>query len=220
LERQDDILGHVITGDETWVYQYDPEMKWQSAQWKTANSSRLKKLHWSKSRVKTMLLTFFDVRGIIHYEFVPTGQTVTQVYYLEVLERLCEKVRRKRPELFANNSWILHHDNAPAHMALSVREFLATKQVTVLEHPAYSPDLAPNDFFMFQNIKEILKGRHFDNIDDIRNNTMAALKVIPVIPQNQSQNCFEGWTRRWHRCIASQEEYFEGNHGGIQQLCI
>ena len=33
LERQDDILGRVITGDETWVYQYDPEMKRQSAQW-------------------------------------------------------------------------------------------------------------------------------------------------------------------------------------------
>jgi len=41
---------------------------------------------------------------------------------LEVLERLHEKVRRKRPELFANNSWILHHDNAPAHTALSVKE--------------------------------------------------------------------------------------------------
>jgi len=38
LERQDDILGHVITGDETWVYQYDPETKQQSAQRKTANS--------------------------------------------------------------------------------------------------------------------------------------------------------------------------------------
>jgi len=38
LERQDDILGCVITGDETWVYQYNPEMKRQSAQWKTANS--------------------------------------------------------------------------------------------------------------------------------------------------------------------------------------
>jgi len=37
LERQDDILCHVITDDETWVYQYDPEMKRQSAQWKTAN---------------------------------------------------------------------------------------------------------------------------------------------------------------------------------------
>jgi len=44
LERLDDILDHVITGDETWVYQYNPEMKRQSAQWKTANSPRPKKI--------------------------------------------------------------------------------------------------------------------------------------------------------------------------------
>ena len=44
--------------------------------------------------------------------------------------------------------------------------------------------------------------------------TTAALKAIP---QNQFQNCFEGWTRRWHRFIASQREYFGGDHGGIQQ---
>ena len=82
-------------------------------------------------------------------------------------------------ELFANKSWILHQDNAPAQTALSVREFLATEQITVLEHPAYSPDLAPNDFFLFPKIKEILKGRHFDDTDDIRSNTKAALKAIP-----------------------------------------
>ena len=68
----------------------------------------------------------------------------------------------------------------------SKEEFLATKQITVLEHPAYSPDLAPNDFFLFLKIKEVLKGRHFD---DIRSNTMAALKAIP---QNQFQNLLKG----------------------------
>jgi len=82
------------------------------------------------------------------------------------------------------------------------------------EHPAYSPDLAPSDFFLFPKIKEILKGRRFDDNDDIRSNTAAALKAIP---QNQFQNCFEGWTRRWHRCTASKGEYFEGEHDGIQQ---
>jgi transposase len=69
-----------------------------------------------------------------------------------------------------------------------VREFLASKQVTVLDHPPYSPDLAPSDFFLFPKIKKILKEIHFDNIDDIRSNTTAALKPIP---QNQFQNCFE-----------------------------
>jgi len=34
-----------------------------------------------------MFLTFFDIRGIVHYKFVPTGQRVSQVYYLEVLEK-------------------------------------------------------------------------------------------------------------------------------------
>jgi len=106
------------------------------------------------------------------------------------------------------------HDNAPAHTALSLREFLATKQITVLEHPAYSPDLAPSDFFLFPKIKEILKGRHFDDIDDIRSSTTATLKAIP---QNRFQNCFKGWTRRWHWCIASQGECFKGDHSGIQQ---
>ena len=67
-------------------------------------------------------------------------------------------------------------------------ESLATKQITVLEHPAYSLDLAPNDFYLFPKIKEILKGRNFDDTDDIRSNTTAASKAIP---QNQFQNCFE-----------------------------
>jgi hypothetical protein len=65
---------------------------------------------------------------------------------------------------------------------MSVREFVATKQITLLEHPAYSPDLAPSNFFLFPKIKEILKGRHFDDtddIDDIRSNTKADLKAIP-----------------------------------------
>jgi transposase len=139
------------------------------------------------------------------------GQTVNQVHYLEVLKRLLEKVRRKGPELFANNSRILHHDNAPAHTALSVREFLASKQITVLEHPPYSPDLAPDEFFLFPKIKEMLKGSPFNDIDDIRT---AALKVNP---QNQFQNCFEGCTRFLHLCIAFQGEYFDGDHSAIQQ---
>jgi hypothetical protein len=50
------------------------------------------------------------------------------------------------------------------------RGFLASKQITVLEHPPYSPDLAPSDFFLFPKLKEILKRRHFDDIDDIRSN--------------------------------------------------
>jgi hypothetical protein len=64
-------------------------------------------------------------------------------------------------------------------MNKSKEEFLANKQITVLEHPACSPDLARNYFFLSPKIKKILKGRHFDDIDDIRRNTTAAAKAIP-----------------------------------------
>jgi spore cortex formation protein SpoVR/YcgB (stage V sporulation) len=123
---------------------------------------------------------------------------LNQVDYLELLERLREKVRRKRTERFANNSWILHQDNAPAHATLSVSEFLATKQIILLKHSTYSPELASSVFLLFLKIKDILKERHFD---DIKSNTTAALKAIP---QKQFQICFEGWTRHWHKCIASR----------------
>jgi hypothetical protein len=95
-----------------------------------------------------------------------------------------------------------------------VREFLASKQIIVPEHPSYSPNLAPSYLFLFPKIQEILKGRHFDDTDDIRSNKMAALMAIP---QNQSQNCFEGWPRSWHLRIAYQGEYFESDQSDIQQ---
>jgi hypothetical protein len=75
-------------------------------------------------------------------------QTVKQQRYLEVLTGLRESVRRERPEL-GSGKWILHHDNAPAHDALRVREFLDKKSITNMDHPPYSPDLTPWDFWLF-----------------------------------------------------------------------
>jgi transposase len=51
------------------------------------------------------------------------------------------------------DDWVLHHDNAPAHTALSIREFLAKKNFPVLPHSPYSPDLAPCDFYLFPKLK-------------------------------------------------------------------
>jgi len=55
-------------------------------------------------------------------------------YYLQVLTTLREQVRRKRPELWENDSWILHQGNVPAHNALSVKQFLAKNRTPMLQH--------------------------------------------------------------------------------------
>jgi transposase len=86
---------------------------------------------------------------------------------VEILKVLHEAVHRKRPELWPND-WILHHHNAPAHKALSVKQFLAQKSITEMERPQYSHDLAPKDFWLFPKIKSALKGRRFRDIEDVR----------------------------------------------------
>ena len=75
--------------------------------------------------ISAMLITFFDSKGIIYREFVPTGQTITGAYYLEVLNRLMAKIRRIRPEYRDPETWPLLHDNASSHTLLTVRKFLA-----------------------------------------------------------------------------------------------
>ena len=140
-------MSRVITGDESWVYGYDPETKQQSSQWKSQGSPRPKKARQSRSATKSMLIMFFDIRGIVHYEFVPEGQPVNAEFYCNVLRRLREDIRGKRPELWCAGNWLLHDDNAPSHGALVTREFLAHKGIITLPHPPYSPDLAPCGIF-------------------------------------------------------------------------
>jgi len=135
IESNPNFLSKVITGDKSWCYGYEPETKQASSQWKTPTSPRLKKARQVRSNAKTMLIVFFEVRGIVHREFIPPGQTVNQEYYLEVLRRLRENVQRKRPELWRSGNWFLYHDNAPAHTALSVIRYLASLGWTVVPHP-------------------------------------------------------------------------------------
>jgi predicted trehalose synthase len=75
-------------------------------------------------------------------------------FYVKVPKRLKKRVARIHPEIA--NTWVLHHDNAPSHASLLVREFLAKQTATTLPQPPYSPDLAPSGFFLF--ILGLLKG--------------------------------------------------------------
>jgi hypothetical protein len=56
-----------------------------------------------KSQMKAMLIAFFDIKGIVHFEFIPQAKTVSQVYYVEILKRLREVVHRKGHELWPND---------------------------------------------------------------------------------------------------------------------
>jgi len=87
-QNDPNFMSLVITGDESWVYGYDLETKQMSSQWKTASSPQPKKAQQVKSNVKTMLIVFFNIGGLVHHEYIARGQMVNKEFYKTVLQCL------------------------------------------------------------------------------------------------------------------------------------
>ncbi|UYV65197.1 hypothetical protein LAZ67_3003551 [Cordylochernes scorpioides] len=107
--------------------------------------------------------------------------------YLGIMRCLREAVRLKRPERWQNNDWILHVGNARPHTAHVVLQFLAKHSTIQIPHPPYSPDLAPNDFFLYPKLKINLKGRKFDNVDMIQAESKATLRNLSKNDRNKDK---------------------------------
>jgi histone-lysine N-methyltransferase SETMAR len=104
-----------------------------------------------------MFILFFDAKGIILQHWVPPGQTVSGQYYATVLRRDFRNMIRKGrtfPE-----KWFLLQDNARPHTAKVAMDALTEIGGTPSEHPPYSPDLAPCDFWAFPSMKRELRGK-------------------------------------------------------------
>ncbi|GFW32630.1 mariner mos1 transposase [Trichonephila clavipes] len=160
------------------MFECDPESKRQSCEWNTKSSPRPKKARMSKSRIKTVIIVFFDIQGIVFCEFVPQGQTVNSAFYLEVLRRLKRRIVRVRADI--KDTIKLHHDNATSHTAFIITNFLARSNTPVIHHPPYSPDLAPCDLFLFPRLKREMKGKHWETVEDIQHHVTTFLRGIPV----------------------------------------
>jgi transposase len=134
---------------------------------------------------------FFDVKGILHHEFVTPNTTVNSNFYCAVLRSLREIVRQKGLELWRNHNWLLHHDNTPAHTSLKTTEFVTNNNIVIVPHPPYSLDLAPCDFALFPKLKsESLKGRRFEIVSGIQRESQALLNSI-------KENDFHGTSEAW-----------------------
>lgn len=155
-----------------------------------------------KIKVKTMLTCFIDCKVIVHREFALPRETVNQKIFLKVLKRSRQRVRRVGPEFFTEK-WILHHDNAQPHIALSVKEFLAKeKSIVVLEQSSCSSDLSPCNFHPFLLWRIVSR-------DHILKPWIQ--KVTTSDLNNLQENGFWKWKQRWNSCIAAGGNYFEGD---------
>jgi hypothetical protein len=92
----------INTGDETWCSAYDPETKRESSEWVSETSPRLKKMKFQRSRIKTMLIIFFNSQGVVHIEFIPEGKTENAEFYKGVMEHLLKRIQRVHPTAFCS----------------------------------------------------------------------------------------------------------------------
>jgi hypothetical protein len=86
--------------------------------------------------------------------------------------------------------------------------------MAVIPRPPYPPDLASRDFFLFPKMKLKLKGRRFDNNEEIQDDSP---KLLDTLAEKDFQEAFQKWRRRWDRCLYAGGNYFEGD-GGRQVL--
>ena len=116
-----------------------------------------------------MLCVWWDQRGIIYYELLKPGETVTTVRYQQQMMTLGQELRAKRPEYKrVQDKVVLLHDNAPPHTAETVKQTIKELGWETLSHPAYSPDLAPSDYHLFASMGHAQAKRRFTSFEDLR----------------------------------------------------
>ncbi|CAK9829695.1 Histone-lysine N-methyltransferase SETMAR [Anthophora retusa] len=166
-----------------------------------------------------MLVAFFDSKGLIHYEFVPTGQTVNATFYLELLksnltitadryvqqlQRVQEKLHEKRPALVNRNNVILLHDDARPHTARVTQEKILELGWSVLPHPPYSPDLAPTDYHLFCSLQNFLNGKTFNSEEQV---SQAVENFFQSKPTTSYKEGIDKLPEGWEKIIHNSGEY-------------
>ncbi len=161
-----------------------------------------------------MLTVFMDFCGVVMAEFTPPGTTIKSETYCETLRVLKEWIRRKRKDMWRVGpdnfrSFLLHHDNASSHTAAPTVDFLEASQIKILEHPPYSPDLAPCDYFLFPKLKSLLRGHRFQSLEDMKTGVLRTLRSISA---DDFGEAITSMPIRWMKCIKAGGDYFEGKH--------
>ncbi|GBP39437.1 Histone-lysine N-methyltransferase SETMAR [Eumeta japonica] len=129
----DEICDRIVTVDETWVRQYDPNLNRSPCNGRKRRKAA-EEIQGSKSASKLMATIF----GIVKSYRSDVGSYRAECCFLQ--------------------------DNASVHTARVSRQALKDTGFSEINHPPYSPDLAPSDYFLFSNIKKQLRGRRF--VDD------------------------------------------------------
>ena len=185
-----DFLGRIVTGDETWIHHYDPLSQLEAKVWKKTGEKTTTRPRIQRSTGKIMMTIFWDNEGILLTDYLSRGDTISGQYYASLIDRLRSAVLEKRRGKLTHGVLLLH-DNAPVHKSNIAQAAIRRVGFAELNHPAYSLDIAPTDYYLFSNLKKFLRGKNF------RSDDHAIMTVEDYLRD------------RWVRVIASQGQYIQ-----------
>lgn len=178
-----DFLSKVIIGGECWVY---------------GNKKIANPLSEYKSKIKLMVICFFNIEGIIYVEFVQEDTRINEDLYMNCFTSLKEKWKEQ--------PLLLHYDTTANFTTLPMKRFFNKNKIELLDHNSYSPDLTACDFFLFPKLKTLLKDKKFENTEELQKESLEGLSSIS---KSEFRMCFDQWEKQWERCINSLGDYFE-----------
>ena len=172
-------LEEIVTGDETWIYHFQPDSKAKNKVWVSSEDDSPVIVCRCKTSNRMLYAIFFDSKGPVLQILFPKGTSVTGKFYREcVHNQLVDFCQKRRPRTGVRGIKLLH-DNTPAHKSATVQEYRKESGLDVLDHPPYSPDLSPCDFSLFPRRKEMLAGHSFESRCGIGSAFYLCLQHIP-----------------------------------------
>jgi len=152
-----------------------------------------------------MATIFWDSKGLLLIDYLPSKTTMNGQYYASLLLKLCDAIKEKRRGMLMRGVWLLHN-NAPIHKSMIAQQAVHDCDFVQLDHPAYSRELAPSDYFLFRNLKSHLRGVRY--LDD------EALKeaVKEWLEGHTEEFYFSGINslpKKCHKCIELSGDYIE-----------
>ena len=196
----------IVTGDESWIHQYDPLSQLEAKVWKRSGEQTLTRLRQERSAGKITMIIFWDKDGVLLTEYLPRGTTINGPYYASITERLRPVILEKRRGKVSRGVLLLH-DTAPIHMCNIVQAAIRQAGFVELNHPAYSADIAPADYHLFSNLKKFLCGKNFSSNDE----AITTVEEDYLTDLNSEFFCkgIQSLHDRWQRVVPSEDQYIQ-----------
>ena len=133
-------------------------------------------------------------------DFLPKRSTITSV--------LCKLVRpaENRHPCKLSKGVLLQQDNARVPTCKVAMDAVERNGYELIPHPAYSPDLAPSDFFLFPNLKKDIRGLHFRSDEDV---VTAVEEWVNGKDPDFFSSGLMAHEHRWSKCITLEGNYIE-----------